>query len=232
MTCFTVLGVIAITAGSTFFHQDTLREFAAACQQIIDYYRFKVTKPATMPRSVPYPNTTVDTAPQPEPMPQPSPAPRPREIPWWPEDPDPQPSTEPQPTPQPSTPMPTPPTPTPTEDIEPNWVVRGGEAQNLQAASSYHKADPSLFGFSVQSRPGHTITELAAAGQFRNPSISVSTVEGLVRAAATKGYFIEVVESPGIGLHATVRVPDPFPDDLNDALKSAFTQMPNPARVR
>ncbi len=119
------------------------------------------------------------------------------------------------------------------EPVEPNWVVRGGLAtpRQLQAGSDEHRGVPGLFGFSVQHRPGMTIEQLAAAGQFPHAQISVTTVEDLVAAAATAGYTAAVVPSPGKGWHCTVQVPDPLPDELALALSRAFVARPNPARV-
>jgi hypothetical protein len=126
------------------------------------------------------------------------------------------------------------PTSSPTQRVEPNWVVRAGIAtpEQLQKGVAQHRDIPGLHGFSVQSEPGHTIPDLAAAGQFPNAQISVSSVEALVRAGASAGYNIQVVKSPGRGYHRTVQVPDPLPYHLAQALSEAFTQMPNPARVR
>ena len=120
------------------------------------------------------------------------------------------------------------------EPVEPNWVVRGGLAtpRQLQAGSDEHRGAPGLFGFSVQHQPGLTIEQLAAAGRFPHAQISVTTTEDLVAAASDAGYTLAVVRSPGKGMHCTVQVPDPLPDDLALALSQAFAARPNPARVR
>jgi RHS repeat-associated protein len=127
---------------------------------------------------------------------------------------------------------------------EPNWVVRGGvaTAQQLQDGTGFHRAVLGLHGFSVQREPGKTIQELAAAGQFLNAQISVTTAEALSTAAATMGYTVDVVKSPGAGYHHTVAVPinqhvannphEPMPPELATALNQVFTQMLNPARVK
>lgn len=115
---------------------------------------------------------------------------------------------------------------------EPNWVVRAGVATpaSLQGGSAQHMAQPDLYGFSVQYMPGRSVEELARAGRFPNAQISVTTVEQLVAAGAAAGYNIAVVPSPGQGFHATVKVPDPMPDDLAVALAGTFVGMPNPAQ--
>jgi RHS repeat-associated protein len=115
---------------------------------------------------------------------------------------------------------------------EPNWVVRAGvaDAAQLRRGTQEHLAVPGLYGFSVQYAPGRSVRELAAAGQFPNPQISVTTVEQLTAAAVDAGYSIAVVPSPGRGYHHTVAVPRPLPDDLSEALSRVFIQMPNPAR--
>jgi hypothetical protein len=112
-------------------------------------------------------------------------------------------------------------------------VVKAGvvTAQNRQNRSSDHLGMEGLFGFSVQHEPGKTIYELAEAGQFPNAQISVTTVEALVAAAASIGYTVQVVRSPGRGFHHTVQVPKPLATDLAAALSGVFVQMPNPARV-
>ena len=110
----------------------------------------------------------------------------------------------------------------PAPDQEPNWVVRAGvvTATGLQIRSSDHVRRPGLYGFSVQHEPGQTIYELAAAGHFPNAQVSVTTIEELIAAAASAGYTIQVVKSPGRDYHQTVEVPKPLPEDL-----------PNPAPV-
>lgn len=110
-------------------------------------------------------------------------------------------------------------------------VVRGGIAtpQQLQRGIAEHARAPGLTGFSVQSAPGKTINELAAAGQFHNRQISVTTVEGLEDAGRCLGFDIRVVPSPGRGFHNTVTTPNPLPTDLAKALSEVFRRMPNPS---
>jgi hypothetical protein len=115
------------------------------------------------------------------------------------------------------------------------WVVRGGVAtsKQLQAGTAKHRGvpdPPGLYGFSVQYQPGKTIQELAAAGKFRNPQISVTTDAALVAAGVAAGYAVSIVKSPGAGYHHTVQVPLPLPLDLAVALSAVFTQAENPAR--
>ncbi|MDO8756743.1 MAG: hypothetical protein Q7J64_01915, partial [Elusimicrobiota bacterium] len=78
---------------------------------------------------------------------------------------------------------------------EPVWVVRGGVVtpEQLKTGAKLHRGIPGLFGFSVQSAPGKTIEELAAAGRFRNGQISVATVDALLAVG------VLIVKSPGEG---------------------------------
>jgi RHS repeat-associated protein len=117
---------------------------------------------------------------------------------------------------------------------EPNWVVRGGEArpEQLIAGTNWHRAVPGLSGFSVQYQPGKEINELAAAGDFFNPSISVATDNALEVAALGVGYSIGIIPSPGHGYHHTIEVPFPLPLVLASALSSVFQIMPNPFQRR
>jgi len=134
-------------------------------------------------------------------------------------------------------------TQTQTRDRELNWVVRAGvvTAQQLQRGTDFHGSVPGLHGFSVQREPGKTVVELAAAGQFPNAQISVTTVESLIGAAVAAGYAVTVVKSPGRGYHQTVVVPvhpmvhapdERMPPNLAEALSRVFTATPNPARVK
>lgn len=109
-------------------------------------------------------------------------------------------------------------------------VVRGGivTPQQLQRGIAEHVRVPGLTGFSVQSAPGKAIDQLAAAGQFRNRQISVTTIGEFEDAAAALGFNVSVVPSPGRGFHCTVTTPNPLPDDFALALSQVFRQMPNP----
>jgi len=78
----------------------------------------------------------------------------------------------------------------------------------------------------VQSAPGKTVEELAAAGQFRNAQISVTTVRELENAGVT------LVPSPGRGYHNTVVTSDPLPIEQAKKISAVFKPMPNPARAR
>jgi len=114
------------------------------------------------------------------------------------------------------------------------FVVRAGVAtpQRLQAGVAEHYAVPGLTGFSVQSEPRLTYFELAAAGQFPNPQISVTTVGAIEAVGRALGYDVSVVKSPGKGYHKTVKTPKPLPDDLAQVLSQVFTQMPNPSPIK
>lgn len=120
------------------------------------------------------------------------------------------------------------------EAREGNYVVRGGvaSANNLMNPNTTreHLAVDGLFGFSVQYRPGLSIQQFAAAGQFPHAQISVTTDAVLLGAAAAAGFpTVRIVSSPGRGYHHTVEVPTPLPLVLAEALSTAFFQMPNPA---
>jgi RHS repeat-associated protein len=133
------------------------------------------------------------------------------------------PNQQPQPKPQKQ--------PKPDEDDEKlrnAFVVRGGIAtpKQLQAGVAEHRAVPDITGFSVQSAPGMTIEELAAAGRFRNAQISVTTVGALLKVG------IPVIPTPGQGFHNTAVTPMPLSNEQATAASSVFKQMPNPARVK
>jgi RHS repeat-associated protein len=113
----------------------------------------------------------------------------------------------------------------PSEDA---YVVRGGVTtpKQLQAGTAEHRGVPGLTGFSVQSAPGMTIEQLAAAGQFPNSQISVTTVSQL------DAIGVRVVPSPGRGFHNTAVVPLPLPDKLAAEISAVFRQQRNPAPVK
>lgn len=83
----------------------------------------------------------------------------------------------------------------------PAYVVRGGvaTADQLMVGTAEHTVVPGLFGFSVQYHPSRTIAELAAAGGFLNPQISVAIAEKLLE--AERRYAVHLVKSPGRGYH-------------------------------
>ena len=116
----------------------------------------------------------------------------------------------------------------------PAYVVRGGiaTAEQLTAGTAEHIAVVGLFGFSVQYQPGRTITELATAGGFSNPYISLAVVDELIEAG--RHYEVRLVKSPGRGYHYTVVTPYPLPLELAEAFSRIFLQHipPNPARAR
>jgi hypothetical protein len=115
----------------------------------------------------------------------------------------------------------------------PWYVVRGGLAtpQNLIAGSGTVD-DPysHLTGFSVQSAPGLTIDQLAAAGRYRNPMISYTTVQDL----ANIGIGIALTPFPerGYPYHATVLVGVPLGLELATRISQIFVRIPNPAQRR
>jgi len=116
---------------------------------------------------------------------------------------------------------------------EPDWIVRGGLAtpEQLRAGTSEHRYVPGLTGFSVRRQPGKTVEELAAAGQFRNRMISVTTMGELRLAGTLAGYTIQVLATPRGLFHQTVVVPHPLPIDLAEALSLAFSHRENVTRV-
>jgi len=107
------------------------------------------------------------------------------------------------------------------------FVVRGGitSPKQLQSGVDEHRSVPGLTGFSVQSAPGTTIAELAAAGRFPNAQISVTTVRAL------RSIGVVVVPSPGRGYHNTAVTPKPLSDAQAKAISAVFKQLPNPAPV-
>jgi tetratricopeptide (TPR) repeat protein len=111
---------------------------------------------------------------------------------------------------------------------EPVWVVRAGVAtpQQLKEGVDEHLGMPGLTGFSVQSAPGKTIEELAAAGGFPHGQISVTTVGALLAVG------VPVVKSPGRGYHNTAKTEDPLTSPHAEAISAVFKQRPNPAQVK
>jgi hypothetical protein len=106
------------------------------------------------------------------------------------------------------------------------YVVRAGLAQpaSLIAGTAPHPLVPGLCGFSVQSAPGITVEELARAGRFPHPWISVTTVAVLARHG-----FDLAFPTPGKGAyHATVRVPCPLPMGTAVLLGGLFVRYRNP----
>ncbi|HSX78626.1 MAG TPA: ABC transporter substrate-binding protein, partial [Candidatus Saccharimonadia bacterium] len=99
--------------------------------------------------------------------------------------------------------------------------------QRLQKKVSGYRNIP-LIGFSVQSTPQKTIQELAAAGGFFDPLLSVTTVGELQKAGQSAGVNIKVVSAPGRVFHSIVVTPRPLSNPAAQALSSVFRQMPNP----
>lgn len=115
-----------------------------------------------------------------------------------------------------------------SREQEPAWVVRGGVTtrKQLQEGVKEHEGVRGLTGFSVQSAPGKTVEELAAAGRFRNGQISVTTVAALLAVG------VPVVKSPGTGHHNTAKTEAPLASPHADAISAVFKQMANPAQVK
>ena len=72
--------------------------------------------------------------------------------------------------------------------------------QRLQRKVSGYRKLPNVIGFSVQSTPQKTIQELAAAGGFFDPLLSVTTVGELQKAGQSAGVNIKVISAPGRAL--------------------------------
>jgi hypothetical protein len=109
------------------------------------------------------------------------------------------------------------------------WVVRAGVAtpKQLQNGVAEHNKVAGLTGFSVQSAPGKTVEELAAAGDFKTyGQISVTTVRALMKIG------VPVVPSPGKGYHNTAVTPLPLSETLAAMISAAFQPRPNPVRAR
>jgi hypothetical protein len=106
------------------------------------------------------------------------------------------------------------------------YVVRAGlaRANSLIVGTTRHPLVPRLFGFSVQSAPGVLVDELARAGRFPHPWISVATVDVLRRHG-----FDLVFPTPGKGAyHAIVRALCPLPPDIAVLLSNLFVRCRNP----
>ena len=118
------------------------------------------------------------------------------------------------------------------------WVVRAGVAAARSLIRGYreHATVPGLYGFSVQYAPGKTVEDLARAGQYPHPQISVATDDALAVALIPLGYAMRLVRSPGKGYHHTFAVLydasgsalHALPDDAARALSATFRQQPNP----
>ncbi|MGB9114986.1 RHS repeat-associated core domain-containing protein [Bradyrhizobium sp.] len=113
-----------------------------------------------------------------------------------------------------------------TQD-EVQYVVRGGAG----AASSFERGTnltSNGYGFSVQTAPSVSISELARGGYFPNAQISVSTVQEL---QAIPGVTVNS-PTPGFGdYHGTVNVPNPPPAGFFNVISGAFVPQPNPFQV-
>ena len=100
--------------------------------------------------------------------------------------------------------------------------------QRLQKKVSGYRRLPKVIGFSVQSTPQKTIQELAAAGGFFDPLLSVTTLGELQKAGQSAGLDIKVISAPGRGFHSIVVAPRPLSNTAAQALSGVFRQMPNP----
>jgi peptide/nickel transport system substrate-binding protein len=100
--------------------------------------------------------------------------------------------------------------------------------QRLQRKVSGYRKVPHVIGFSVQSTPQKTLQELAAAGRFVDPLLSVTTVGELQKAGQSAGVDIKIIAAPGRGFHSIVVTPRPLSNTAAQALSSVFRQMPNP----
>jgi len=100
--------------------------------------------------------------------------------------------------------------------------------QRLQKKVSGYRNLPNVIGFSVQSTPQKTIQDLAAAGGFFDPLLSVTTVGELQKAGQSAGVNIKVISAPGRRFHSIVLTPRRLSNPAAQALSSVFQQMPNP----
>jgi peptide/nickel transport system substrate-binding protein len=100
--------------------------------------------------------------------------------------------------------------------------------QRLQKRVSSYRNMPHVIGFSVQSTPQKTLQELAAAGGFVDPLLSVTTVEELQKAGQSAGLDVKVIAAPGRRFHSIVITPRPLSTTAAQALSNVFRQMPNP----
>jgi peptide/nickel transport system substrate-binding protein len=100
--------------------------------------------------------------------------------------------------------------------------------QRLQKKVSGYRRMPNIIGFSVESAPQKTLQELAAAGGFYDPLLSVTTVAELQKAGQSAGVHIKVISAPGRRFHSIVLTPRRLPDPAAQALSNVFRQMPNP----
>src|SRR5262249_38773238 len=101
--------------------------------------------------------------------------------------------------------------------------------QRLRKSVTGYRNVPNIRGFSVQSTPQKTLTELAAVGGFANRSLSVTTVRELKEAGQAAGVHIEVIPAPGHGFHSIVVTPRVLSTTVAQALSNVFHKMPNPS---
>jgi hypothetical protein len=119
----------------------------------------------------------------------------------------------------------------PVSDAAAFVVLRGAVTpQRLRRSVSGYRNVPHIIGFSVQSSPQKTVTELAAAGQFFSQSLSVTTVGEIKAAGQAVGVPIEVVPAPGRRFHSIVVTPRVLSNTAAQALSKTFHQVPNPLR--
>jgi hypothetical protein len=101
------------------------------------------------------------------------------------------------------------------------WLARPG---SLIVGTTPHRLVSGLTGVSVRSTQGVTVDELARAGQFPHPWISVTTVDVLEQHG-----FDLVFPAPGKGAYlATVRAPCPLTRGVAVLLSSLFIRRRNP----
>lgn len=115
------------------------------------------------------------------------------------------------------------------DDDHPVYVVRAGEAtaRNLKNSVDRMQHPSGVPGFSVQSKAGLTVKQLAAAGEFPHTKISVTTVARLTAAG------VRLVPTSGTGYHNTAITPRPLSDAAAARISAAFdSPIPNPHPVR
>jgi RHS repeat-associated protein len=112
----------------------------------------------------------------------------------------------------------------PSDDNTVQSVVRGGVA-NAKHLGVGTKHGPNGYGFSVQTAPNKSVSELARGGNFPNALISVTTMQAL---NSIPGVTVNA-PTPGYGVyHGTVNISKDAPASVFSDIAAVFSQMPNP----
>jgi RHS repeat-associated protein len=111
-------------------------------------------------------------------------------------------------------------------DELPQNLIRGGESKQQDLIAKDVVGHAPFTGISATSAPGMSVDQLARTATYRNPSITVTTVQKL----QDMGYRVVPTPLPGQPLHVTILTPMPVPPTSAALLSKAFRIQPNPSR--